>query len=312
MKRKLIILSTVFLLIGSISIAQPLMETIHDAAKIKSNEKLFINKPMKLVLMNIGPEIKMVSVRPTNNPNFQLGYFIFRFVDAHKYDSFAQKNKYPIQITVFVKEPFSWDYTKRPAGDPFQWTKEDVAKFGDLTVVGIRVYGDEEKSSKSITMPQEILITDKGFDKIKVGDKIDLQNMNFLSPFENYVNKDKIRLGLVEKYKYYFLKKEYLNIKNLGLAKDIFIASDNNNKIISIFIFLKHSSEVQLSNLDQIFESTALRAQSGIGDSTTSILNHWQKNGISLLYRKNISSGTVKITIQKSGNEPNYAGVYFN
>ena len=72
----------------------------------------------------------------------RLGYFIFRFVEARKYDSSRMNEKTPIQITVFVKEPFEWDKRNTSIEKKFSWTKEDIKKYGNLTVVGIRVSGE--------------------------------------------------------------------------------------------------------------------------------------------------------------------------
>ena len=82
------------------------MQTQNDAKKLKANEQLFINKPLKTLLKEIKPEIKMVTATPSKNIQSRIGYFIFRFVDTRRYDSSRQKGKYPQQITVFVKEPF--------------------------------------------------------------------------------------------------------------------------------------------------------------------------------------------------------------
>lgn len=122
--------------------SQQMMRTLNDAQKLKANEKSFIGKPLKTLLKEIGPEIKMVSANPSTSNQTQLGYLIFRFVDAKKYDSCRAKKKYPLQITVFVKEPFEWDYKSRPREKIFSWTKEDMEKLGSLTVLGIRVFGE--------------------------------------------------------------------------------------------------------------------------------------------------------------------------
>lgn len=142
MKKILIFLVVSILIVSNRSNAQQLMKTINDADKIKSNEQLFINKPLKILLKEISPEIKMVTANPSKNSNSRLGYFIFRFVDSQKFDSCRQKNKYPKQITVFVKETFEWSITKLKNGKRKGWTTDDLIKYGELTVVGIRVFGE--------------------------------------------------------------------------------------------------------------------------------------------------------------------------
>jgi hypothetical protein len=137
---KLLAFATFFILNNSCS-AQPIMRTVADAQKIKANENLFIEKPLKLLLKEIGPKIKLVSANPSNNTQVRLGYLTFRFVDMKSYDSSRATNKYPVQITVFVKEPFKWDIKTRLEKGKGGWTKDDEETYGDLTVVGLRVFG---------------------------------------------------------------------------------------------------------------------------------------------------------------------------
>jgi hypothetical protein len=139
MKSIVLILSILQILICSDIIAQQLMATINDADILKESEQLFIDKPLKSLLKEIGPEIKMVTVNQSNNPNLKLGYFIFRFVDAKKYDSCRQKNIYPLQITVFIKDSFIWDRNNK--NNNCIWTNNDLLKYGEFRVAGIRVFG---------------------------------------------------------------------------------------------------------------------------------------------------------------------------
>lgn len=118
------------------------MNTFADAKKLKANEQLFVEKPLKDLLKEIKPEIKMVNANPSENNTTRLGYLIFRFVDIQTFDSLRSKGKYPLQITVFVKEPFIWDIQSRPEKIKFTWTKEDFERLKNLTVVGIRVFGE--------------------------------------------------------------------------------------------------------------------------------------------------------------------------
>ncbi|MGI8584699.1 MAG: hypothetical protein ACR2KX_21125 [Chitinophagaceae bacterium] len=118
------------------------MKTLNDAQKIKANEKQFINKPLKDLLKEIKPQIKRVTANPSKNIQSSVGYFIFNFVDSKQKDSLRAKEKIPVTIVVYVSEYFDWDFQKRKKGKEFVWTKEDEEKYGDLTVVGLRVYGE--------------------------------------------------------------------------------------------------------------------------------------------------------------------------
>lgn len=41
-----------------------------------------------------------------------------------------------------LKEPFVWDLQSRPEKTKFIWTKGDFERLKNLTVIGIRVFGD--------------------------------------------------------------------------------------------------------------------------------------------------------------------------
>lgn len=141
MKQILTILTFTLLLLTTSCHAQ-MMRTLNDAQKLKINEKEFIGQPLKTLLKEIKPEIKMVSANPSTSNQVRLGYFIFRFVDAQTYDSSLAKQKYLLQITVFVKEPFVWNKNNKSLNERFKWTKNDEKKYGQLTIVGIRVFGE--------------------------------------------------------------------------------------------------------------------------------------------------------------------------
>ena len=122
---------------------QQLVQTSNDAKKIKENEKLFIGKPLKNLLKEIKPEIKMAYGDPSINIQSKVGYFRFKFVDFKQNNSLKANGKMPVSIIVYVKENFDWDFQKRPKGKELQWTKEDEKKYGDLTIVAFRVYGED-------------------------------------------------------------------------------------------------------------------------------------------------------------------------
>jgi len=119
------------------------MKTQNDVQNIKKNEKQFINQPLKDLIKEIKPQIKRVTANPSINIQSSVGYFIFNFVDSKQKDSLNAKRKIPVTIVAYVKEYFDWDFHKRQKGKEFIWTKEDLEKYGDLTVVAIRAYGEE-------------------------------------------------------------------------------------------------------------------------------------------------------------------------
>ena len=69
-------------------------------------------------------------------------YFSFRFIDSEEIKRRSLENN-SLGLYVYVKEPIEWDFDKRTKGKEFLWTKEDVEKYGNLTVIRIRVIGQD-------------------------------------------------------------------------------------------------------------------------------------------------------------------------
>ncbi len=137
MKNTFRIFVLLFLLTNYNCISQQLVQTTNDAYKLKQNEQKFLNKPLKNLLNEIKPEIKMVD-GTLNSPD----YFTFKFVTHDEYIKGKKEKKY-ISIYVYVKEPINWKSENRLEGKRFVWTKEDVNKYGNYTVVWIRVIGND-------------------------------------------------------------------------------------------------------------------------------------------------------------------------
>ena len=137
MKNTIKIIAVILFLINTSCKAQQMVQTPADAYKLKTNEQSFINKPLKDLLKEIKPEIKLV-LGTVDYPS----YFAFRFISRE------ELNKKPsdgstIGLYVYVKEPLDWHFDQRPKGSEYQWTKEDVEKYGNLTVIRIKVIGKE-------------------------------------------------------------------------------------------------------------------------------------------------------------------------
>ncbi len=130
------------LLTSSAGCSQQMVKVIQDAPKIKTNEKLFIGKPLHVLLKEIKPAIKMASGDPSINIQSKVGYFRFNFTNYKQHDSLKFIGKMPVTIMVYVKENFDWDYKTRPKDKEFDWTKEDEKKYGGLTIVAFKVYGE--------------------------------------------------------------------------------------------------------------------------------------------------------------------------
>lgn len=137
MKNTFRIFALLFLLTNYSCRSQQLVQKPTDAYKLKQNEQQFFNKPLINLLKEIKPEIKMVD-GTLNSPD----YFTFKFVTHDEYIKGKKEKKY-ISIYVYVKEPINWKSENRLEGKRFVWTKEDVSKYGNYTVVWIRVIGND-------------------------------------------------------------------------------------------------------------------------------------------------------------------------
>lgn len=135
MKNTFKIFAFLFLLINSSCNAQQMVQTPTETYKLKTNEQQFINKPLKNLLKEIKPEIKLV-LGTVDYPS----YFSFRFISREEMNSKPSDGN-TVGLYVYVKEPLDWDFDKRPKGKEYQWTKEDVEKYSNLTVIRIKVVG---------------------------------------------------------------------------------------------------------------------------------------------------------------------------
>ncbi|MCC4920565.1 hypothetical protein [Flavobacterium chungbukense] len=137
MKNTIRIIALFVLLTSTGCKAQQLVQTPADAHKIKTNEQQFLNKPLKDLLKEIKPEIKLV----TGNPEYP-SYFSFRFISREELRKKTDSEN-TLGLFVYVKEPLDWNFDKRPKGKEYEWSKEDLQKYGNLTVTRIKVIGKE-------------------------------------------------------------------------------------------------------------------------------------------------------------------------
>ncbi|MEO6177009.1 MAG: hypothetical protein ABIP27_17785 [Flavobacterium circumlabens] len=117
--------------------AQQMVQVPMDAYKLKTNEQQFINKPLKDLLKEIKPEIRLVSGTVDYPP-----FFSFRFISREELIKRPLGGNI-LGIYVYVKEPLDWNFDKRPKDTAYKWTKEDLEKYGNLTVERIKVIGKE-------------------------------------------------------------------------------------------------------------------------------------------------------------------------
>ena len=123
------------LLISTSCKAQQMVQSISDVYKLKTNEQQFVNKPLKYLLSEVKPEIKM-AIATRDYPD----YFVFKFI------SVEELNLLPLgsdktSLIVYIKEPIDWNFDNRTKGSEYSWTKEDINKYSNLTVIRIKVIG---------------------------------------------------------------------------------------------------------------------------------------------------------------------------
>ncbi|MDN3672505.1 hypothetical protein QWY99_05465 [Flavobacterium branchiarum] len=137
MKNTIETFAILFLLLSYGCKAQQMVQTPNEAYKLKENEQQFLNKPLKNLLAQIKPEIKFI-LGTVDYPS----YFSFRFITREELSRKSIDEK-TLGLYVYVKEPLDWNFDKRPKGKEYQWTKEDVEKYGNLTVIRIKVIGKD-------------------------------------------------------------------------------------------------------------------------------------------------------------------------
>jgi len=111
-----------------------MVQTPNDAYKLKANQQQFINKPLKEVLKEIQPEIK------TAFGNNEEGHSFFSFFFLSPEESHRKViGRKHVSLYVYVKPPIDWNFDTRPKGKEYEWTNEDVERYGNLTVTRIKV-----------------------------------------------------------------------------------------------------------------------------------------------------------------------------
>ncbi|MDR7208166.1 hypothetical protein [Flavobacterium piscis] len=133
MKNTLKIFALLFILINNGCKAQ-MVQTTKDVFLLKTNEQQFMNKPLKDLLKELKPEIK-AAYAINDNPFF----FSFRFRTPEEQKKNEGSVEDRVSLYVYVKDPIDWQFEKRPNGKEMVWTKEDAEKYGNLTVIRIKV-----------------------------------------------------------------------------------------------------------------------------------------------------------------------------
>ncbi len=138
-----IVFAILFLAITSCN-TQRLVIKVNDAKKLETYKHNFIGKPLKRVLSEIKPKIKFVYGNPENTSAEAIGgtYFTFYFVDKEEAKKRLSVKDIPTRITVqFQLEAINNRKSLSKDGIK-EWTKDDTQEYGDMTVISIRVNGE--------------------------------------------------------------------------------------------------------------------------------------------------------------------------
>lgn len=133
------------LVIGVCSYSQQMVRTPKDINIICQHDDKFIGKPLKFLFQEIKPAITLVLPRegwvPEVAPRFT---FFFTSMDVYK--KYRQQDKFPLRLTVYLRDPFKWEGEKRKGFKDrdhyLDWTKEDEKTYGDFIITAIAVTGE--------------------------------------------------------------------------------------------------------------------------------------------------------------------------
>ena len=145
MMKKIITFGLIFFTMTNVSChAQYLVHNPQEAYKIQDNLNRFLNKPLDSLIAAIKPPFGTAMAEMTANSPAS-GYFVFTFSTPAESKELLSKGISEVKIQVYLKEPFKWDPDERGVGiERIAWTKEDMKKYGHLTVIVIRVYGGKK------------------------------------------------------------------------------------------------------------------------------------------------------------------------
>ncbi len=119
--------------------AQQLVQTAKDIHVVCRKENEFLGRPLKALLQELKPAIKMVFAE--GGWAEQAPHFSFFFMPKQGFDSCRRQGSLPLRLTVYVKDFFQWTYDNRGKEHYLAWTKDDEEKYGDLPIIAIRVAG---------------------------------------------------------------------------------------------------------------------------------------------------------------------------
>lgn len=122
-----------------------MVQTPKDIYLICQKDDQFVGKPLKFLFREIKPSIKLVLPREGWVPEVA-PLFTFFFTSMYVYRKYRQQDKFPIRLTVYLKDPLKWEWEKRKGykdrNHYLDWTKDDEEKYGNCIITAIGVAGE--------------------------------------------------------------------------------------------------------------------------------------------------------------------------
>lgn len=115
-----------------------IMKTINDAPKLKIEEQKFIGQPLKALLNEIKPPIKMFWQR--EGWAEAVNCLMFHFVS---YDAYRKATNHPTVVIVYFKDNFIINTGDKTKEEKFLWTEEYAKKYGEYKIIALNVYGND-------------------------------------------------------------------------------------------------------------------------------------------------------------------------
>ncbi len=139
--KKIILIILLQVISANVLIAQKLVTNLSDLYKIEENKIMFINKPLSYLLGEIQPTIKRVIGSPSSQ-NSSVSAFLMYFINDEEKNKLKAKGIKPIHLLIYIKEDFKWDVKDRYNNNKWNWTTEDLDKYGNLTVLDVGIIGE--------------------------------------------------------------------------------------------------------------------------------------------------------------------------
>src|SRR5215212_1362605 len=99
----------VFLLVISFcSYSQQIVQTPKDILIVCQKDQQFIGKPLSTLFKEIKPPIRLVLAE--GGWSEVAPRFTFFFTSMQVYQKYRREDKFPLRLTVYIRDPFKWEW----------------------------------------------------------------------------------------------------------------------------------------------------------------------------------------------------------